>query len=373
VSAGGVGAGLAHRHGLVQGLARVVGAIRWDEVDRAERKAWLEQVDADFGSGTDAHFVAVRAITELAATDADAITEFLKTRFLSDPSVELLALISDTVPALPKWARTVGWSLLSEDLARVRSDAADGKYGIGTLDVCDLAAALLLQDPRNRDGWAELIAFLLDPATSAGSKQRAFDRLARSSRPIPRAARDDLRHGLGSVEAATLDLEAPPEGFVAAKLRLASRIGGVDRNTMLTQLLALAGSSAAYARIEAAITLPYTRRRLAPHLVITIALMLARDASPDVRAAAAESLAQLQRIGDVAIRTVVREQLVEFLGDPGTAVPARTLLGLRQFVRSGGTIDDEIGELVGRLSRHHMSQSVRRMASAVAYARGRAR
>ena len=227
-----------------------------------------------------------------------------------------------------------------------------------------LAAAMLLHDRRNEVGWSQLVDFLLDPATSIASKQRAFDRLARARPAPPAPARERLREALAMIEGAAVDLTSTPEGFAAAKLRLASRIGGLTQDQMLTQLVSLSSSAGVYGRIEAAATLPFMRRRLSPPIVTAIALMLSRDPDPDVRGGAARSLAQLQGIADHAIDLSVRGQLgwASRERKDRVVVPHSAIVGLHEFIISGGTIDSALLDLVERLARHHMSQRVRRSA-----------
>ena len=114
---------------LVQSLARIVAATRWEEVDRSERSAWLPVIEANFGSGTDAHFVSAQAILQLAKTGSREIARFLQRRFAQKPTLDLLALIFDASARIPNWAREPGWALLSDALNRVRADARAGTYG----------------------------------------------------------------------------------------------------------------------------------------------------------------------------------------------------------------------------------------------------
>ncbi len=220
---------------------------------------------------------------------------------------------------------------------------------------------MLLNDRGNKAGWSELGDYLLDPTTRIVSKQRAFDRLARAKQ-LPATIRDRLRSSLADLNGFALELDGTPEGFTAAKLRLASRIGGLGIDEMLTQLVSLSASVNAYGRIEAATTLPLVRRRLTPAVVTAIALMLARDPDPNVRGRAARSLAQLQGIADDAVDASVRSRLSELLDEEGTVVPANAAVGLHEFTLTGGTIDDVLLGIAARLARHHMSHRVRRAA-----------
>jgi hypothetical protein len=347
---------------LVQGLSQVVAAIRWEEVDRSERSTWLSVIEAEFGSGTDAHFVYAQAILQLAEPESHEIEFFLKRRFAQEVTLDLLALIFDTSPRVPSWARKPGWDLLSNALDRVRADAQAGTYGIGTIDVCDLATGMLLRDRRNEAGWSQLVDFLLDPTVSISSKERAFDRLARARPAPPALARKRLQEAFATLEGATVDLASTPEGFTGAKLRLASRLDGLSRDQMLTELISLSSSGSAYGRIEAAATIPYVRRRLSAPVVTAVALMLSRDPDPDVRGRAAHSLAQLLGIAEDAIDLSVRNQLADLLASEGTVVPYSAVQGLHEFALSGGRIDDRLLDLVERLASHHMSQRIRHAA-----------
>jgi hypothetical protein len=228
--------------GLVQGLSRVVAAINWDEVKRSERNAWLSALTDAFGSGTDTHLVAAQAILMLATSDHDAVESFVQDRFATEPSLEALALVVDTSTKLPPELRQVGWSLVAEALARVREQSHAGSYGMGSFDVGDLATAVALAQRADEVAWSQLVDFLIDPATSTTTKQLAFDRISRARPKPPASARGRLRDELAELQGAQLDFGTAPEGFVAAKLRLASSIGGLAPDQMLSELLALAGS-----------------------------------------------------------------------------------------------------------------------------------
>lgn len=348
---------------LVQNLMRVVAEVRWPEVDEAERSAWLSEIDASFASGTDAHFVSVAAIVGLSTPNPMEIAAFLRRRFEQHPSLDLVSLVVDTSHRLPKWLGQGGWALVADALERVRSDAHAGSFGMGTLDIGDLATAMLLLDLKNEEGWCQLVDFLLDPVISTASKQRAFNRLAGAKRLPPTSARDRLRGSLADIGGVALDLEGTPEGFVAAKLRLASRIGGMASGDILGQLVSLSGSQEPQGRIEAARALPLATRRLDARVTTAIALMLSRDAHPDVKGSAAWSLAQLQR--DVSADAIVHQRLVELLSDQGTIVPASAVVGLHEFVLAGGIIDGSTLKIVQRLAGHHISQRVRHSAEAL--------
>ncbi len=114
---------------LVQNLTRVVASIRWDEVDDAERQAWLSEIETAFGSGTDAHFLSLSAIVELVGPNPDEIKQFVKQRFTQAPSLDLLTLVLNTSSGLPSWARKPAWEIVSKHLsrrARVHTRASTG-------------------------------------------------------------------------------------------------------------------------------------------------------------------------------------------------------------------------------------------------------
>ncbi len=131
------------------------------------------------------------------------------------------------------------------------------------------------------------------------------------------------------------ELGSPPESFVAGKLRLASRVGGL------------------------ASVLSSVRSRVGAGVASTIALMLAHDANHDVRGAAARALAQLTGTGEETLERARRERLRTLLAEPGVVVPYGVLAGLYDAAIANEATDEEFRLPVQLIATQHPSRAVR--------------
>jgi len=275
------------------------------------------------------------------------------------PSLELLAITFDSFDEPPQWARQHAWPLVSAALAEIRTQAAGGSYGFGMLDIANLAISVLQYRQRDHKAWAELVAFLLDPRVGMSAKARALERLGRRETRVPQQARAQLRNGLATMSAFVDELGSPPESFVAGKLRLASRIGGLSRDEILVTLLELAGEANAVSRMLAASVLSSVQTRVGAGVASTIALMLAHDANHDVRGAAARALAQLTGTGQETLEEARHERLRTLLAESGVVVPYGALAGLYDAASANEATDDSLLLPVQLIATQHPSRTVR--------------
>jgi hypothetical protein len=350
---------------LVQGLAPVLSAIRWHDVDPRERARWLDFVQDWFGTPTDSHFLAVRALLGLARTDPGEVEALLRARFATHPDVESLALIFDSLSEPPAWARKSAWPIISEQLRSIRQQASQGSYGMGMIDVANLAVAYLQTDRTNKSGWDELIDFLLDPKVGTSSKTRAIEHLSRPDVRLPKHVRLRLQAGLPTIAAFDEQFGAGPEAFRGAVLKLAARVRSGAADEILVGLLGLAGEPTAVSRMVAAGALVATHPRVGRGVATTLALMLAHDASHDVRGAAARALAELATDEDETISRAQRARLLALLGDPGTVVPLGVLAGLYDAITASLKLDTHLRDRVEALTKQHPSRKVREGAQTV--------
>jgi hypothetical protein len=349
---------------LVQGLAAVVAAIRWSDVDESERTRWLQLVREVFGTATQTHFVALRALLALATTNAADVESLLRMRFDAHPDVETLALVFDAFPQPPTWARTSAWPLISARLREAREQASRGSYGFGMIDVANLALAAL-QGRSNSQGWNDLVDFLLDPAVSMSSKTTALENLARPDVRLPVDVRRRLQSGLPAIAAFDDQLGVSPEAFRGAVLKLSAKTRAGARDELLVALLRLAGEPSAVSRIVAAGCLAAVQPRVGASVATTLALTLAHDPNHDVRGAAGRALAQLAGDGDETLDRARRGRLLTLLTDPGTVVPYGVLAGLYETTRTTSKLDGELRAAVESLEKQHPSRRVREAARSV--------
>lgn len=350
---------------LVQGLAAVVAAIRWSDVDESERTRWLQLVREVFGTATQTHFVALRALLALAATNAADVESLLRRRFDAHPDVETLALVFDAFPQPPTWTRTSAWPLISARLREAREQASRGSYGFGMIDAANLALAALQKERSNSQGWSELVDFLLDPAVSMSSKTVAIENLARPDVRLPVDVRRRLQSGLPAIAAFDDQLSVSPEAFRGAVLKLSAKTRAGARDELLVALLRLAGEPSAVSRIAAAGCLAAVQPRVGAGVATTLALTLAHDPNHDVRGAAGRALAQLAGDGDETLDRARRGRLLTLLADPGTIVPYGVLAGLYETARTTSKLDGELRAVVESLGKQHPSRRVREAARSV--------
>lgn len=347
---------------LVQGLAPVLAALRWHDVDPTERAHWLRFVEDWFGTSTHLHFLAVSALLGLARTDQGEVEALLRARFETHPDVESLALIFDSFSTPPCWVRKRAWPIISEQLRGIREHANRGSYGMGMIDVANLAVAYLRTNRTNKSGWDELTDFLLDSKVGIGSKARAIEHLSRRDVRLPEQVRLRLQAGLPTIAAFDEHFGAGPEAFRGAVLKLAAKVRSGAPDEILVGLLGLAGEPSAVSRMAAAGALVATHARIGKGVATTLGLTLAHDASHDVRGAAARALAELATDEDETLNRARRSRLLTLLGDPGTVVPFGVLAGLYEAITASFKLDTSLRGPLVALTKQHPSRKVREAA-----------
>lgn len=350
---------------LVQGLAPVLSAIRWRDVDPDERARWLQFVQEWFGTSTHSHFVAVSVLLGLARTDPTEVEALLHARFETHPDVESLALVFDSFSATPAWVRKSGWPIISEQLHEIRKQASRGSYGMGMIDVANLSVAYLRTNRANKAAWDELTDFLLDPKVGISSKTRAIEHLSRRDVRLPAHVRLRLQAGMPTIAAFDEQFGAGPEAFRGAVLKLAARVRAGAPDEILVGLLGLAGEPSAASRMVAAGALVGTHARVGKVVATTLGLTLAHDASHEVRGAAARALAELATDEDETLSRARRSRLLTLLGDPGTVVPLGVLAGLYDAIVASLKLDTSFRGLLETLTKQHPSRKVREGAETV--------
>ena len=148
-------------------------------------------------------------------------------------------------------------------------------------------------------------------------------------------------------------------------MRLALAISALDRASATAQIIELATEPDERLRIEAARCLLRPGELLSPELVTSLALMLARDAKPDVRAQACRALSEVALISPRSLVEPTIARLREMLDEEGAIVP---LAGINGMLRTDRVAEfsDVMGSVQSRLqgmSRTHPSRAVRQAAS----------
>lgn len=345
--------------GLLQEITRVVDAIRWEEVDRAERSPWLDFITEALEASAPAHLVAVRAILALARSEPEAIENILTERLKTAPSLETLALVYDALQSPPSETRKIAWEVVAPALRQVRDQAHAGTYQFPSIDIASLATNVLSRESRNLAGWDELVGFLLDKAVAMAAKVGAFEGLARPSVRIPAAARQQLKASLWDATGFEDPIFSSPEVFAVSRLKLAARVSAASRDELLASLLQLSGGASEASRVGAAEAIPPLQRRIGTVVSATLALALSRDSNHDVRAAAGKAIAQLEESGDDLLQRSLDTRIVDLLREPGLVGPLETLRGLYQAVTLGRTLPTNVATEVRQLPKRHLSRAVR--------------
>jgi hypothetical protein len=344
--------------GLVQALEQVTGVVAWAEVDSAVRKRWLSFATAEYRSGTDAQFVAVRALVSLASLEQSAVASFLHKELLERPDLRSLAVTVQAFGEVPLSLRTTSFQLVADALASIRKEAGAGSWGFGGFDVGALSVALLRQWPRVRNPWEELIEFLFDPRVGMSHKTGALRMLADQRTRLPRWVSETLKESLPRLEAFD-EMMAGQDAFEAAKLGLAIRLRALVSEEVLARVLQLAASSP-FARIQASQSLKTAQYQIGSEVATALALSLSQDEHHEVRAAAADALSMLETNpegGSLRAMTVAR--LRELLAEPGTIVPLAALAGLVEAAHARLNMIGEFTRQAEQLADTHPSYRVR--------------
>jgi hypothetical protein len=248
-----------------------------------------------------------------------------------------------------------GVPMVREALAKIRSDAARGTFLMGSINVADVGAGLVLA-ARADELWPELTDFLLDPAVQRQDRTPAFERLARADVSLPEEVGARFRE-----QAQQLLFGASPELFETplspypAALRFLGAHRLIDDAEVYDKVAVLAGSANPDGRREAAATVAVLAAKAPRGDLLALALPLARDNDVEARANAARALALLAS-PDEALAAVARRRLTELLLEDGLLVPQYVLRALADMP---GGLPDSVRHQVEDLANLHPARSVR--------------
>lgn len=348
---------------VLQSVPRVLHVVRWSDIDWTVRGQWLDYVGRHFGQGGDESLLAEAAAVYLAMSEPDAIAAIVRKAWARRPALGTVAVFLDGGVELPEEVGKGAIELAVASLREIRDAAAKGTYGFGTLSV-PLLLFSLLQHVNDEQAWQEMADFLLDPLVGMADKTRTLDAMADDRTRVDFTAARALKPHLASLEAFADELGASGDAFRASALRLALKLhGGAGGAQVMAELFRLATSENAFARMQAAMTLPRAADLIGPPVAVTLTLGLTTDRHPDVRAWAARALASRFADVDEPLQTAVHERLRALLDDPGTLVPQGVIVGLADGQRAGRDVPRDLLGIVAHLQTHHASHGVRRNAA----------
>ncbi|MCE0485442.1 hypothetical protein [Ornithinimicrobium sediminis] len=327
------------------GMRRAAAELDWEEVSAARAQEWLVALD-----GREHEFPETMAYVR----DALGMTA----PELNDPGIVEIAralnsVIRGTSHDLSFAAHAA--AVLASTLEKKRQEAARGMFTVGSIEVADVAAGLVVF-ASVPELWPTLIDFLFDPRIPVREKQTALDRLASADVVLPESVKERVKAaGTGTILAPRLDWDDVGISPFPSGLRFLAAHELLDRSTVYDAIARLAGQRSADARREAAYTIALLAARQSDPYLTAFALPLSRDEIVEVRAHAGRALTVLAS-RETPLTSVAMERVVELLGEDGVMAP---LLVLRALAYEPSTIPARLYGLIDELARKHPSQSVR--------------
>jgi hypothetical protein len=344
---------------MLQRLPLLIEALDWTAISTEQKREWLEFAAAHLEEDGDLSFVVHAILRELARTEQEEVLSLLTDAFRDHPNVIAGSLLAEFSDPVPTNVRSFLVSEASAQLEQKRSEARSGSYSFGAyLDPALLLCWLILAQPSSKY-WSRLERFLLDSRVAGSDKIAVLDVLARNVDKIPRR----IRRSLAGNPKALLGHSGPIFGAgrfsEGAVLRFLLALGALDETEALTQLLTLASSAEAAERVEAARSIPFAAEVVPADALVTLAMGLAQDSQPLVRATAARSLAATEWPRPLRLSSLVKDRQLTLLRDQGSEAPRQLLDGLFERTQAGGSIEPDLMQAVRQLASNHLSAGVR--------------
>jgi hypothetical protein len=327
-----------------RGLGRALIHLDWDNVDAATKSDWLDLASSMPAVGSTLEFRSVVALNDEKTLQS-----------LEDVAKRVNLAISGS--AMQRGDIDTCLGIVRDGMQEIRLNAQRGTWSLRSLDVADIAAALITTCGAT-DLWDDLAAFLTDPKLRRSDTSRALSRLAQSPTTLPehvvslfREASDNLLHSLDDFfEKATIDPYPAALRFLAAH-------SIIEEEEVFGLVAHLSGSRDSSYREEAARTLATISSQSTNSWGISLAMQLSHDEEVNVRAHAARSLVIYSSSNSSFVKAP-SDRVVEMTRDAGILVP---LLIVRE-ISNGARMSDPVRDAIRELSFNHGSSRVRREA-----------
>ncbi|MGA5470019.1 hypothetical protein ACPCUK_14630 [Streptomyces arboris] len=250
--------------------------------------------------------------------------------------------------------------LVNSALSDLITEARGRSYSMKFPAAADVAAALIVHS--GADLWQELALCLTEPRMNRNETARAFERLAHERPAITDSADRILRRSANDIlfsEGGVFEFESDITPYPEA-LRFLAVYGMIHDSVLFSLIGELAGSGSARKREQAARTVSTVAEVRHDTWIQAIASQLSHDHDVSVRSHAGRALA-LFSDSDELSRRMIRDRIIQLLGEDGVATPIRTLSSLK----SKSSVDSAILSKVEQLVSDHPSVDVRRVAREV--------
>lgn len=343
----------SHEEDLDRVYARTVRVLKWSQVTdgvKTQWRRWLVEPANEWCQTA----VLVRLSVGIQSTPND--TEDLS---LTD----IANLINDTANGFPIEPQLMGQctNKIRASLERLQSTSIRGPWGMGGLDIADIAANLV------KLGATELVApltsLLVDTRVPRTYRSGALDRLASNDAPLDNDSITQFQTNASGMLWApdTLPLGGELYSPHPAALRFLSFHHLITEEDAFEGITHLAGSADRLARVEAARSISMISETWDLSWLLSTAIQLTYDASAETRGYAAHALARVVGKSAEAAR-LGNQRLRSLLSTDGLIVPLLALRGLKTAAPERAY---PFTDLIEKLSNSHPSRLVRNEAGAL--------
>ncbi|MGI5455866.1 hypothetical protein ACQEWB_22330 [Streptomyces sp. CA-249302] len=345
-------------------IEKAVEAMDWSLVSASEQENWVHLLAAPSTGGPWGSLLQT-VLYKLSETGNRSALELLGQISHSELTLERSSQIVDL-------ADEFGRDLLQDNAASIadlcvraisetRTGAAQGAWSFGGYNAALIGALLSIKWPAV-EIWSTLSEFLRDTSIAADHKDPVLNALALRIDDVPAEVVQEISSDPARLTAVHPELFGSSSKESGALLRFRCAAEAIDREEALRVLMRLSDVEEPVSRIEAAKSLPLTRKVLGGSLATGYLLNMTADTAVLVRAQAAETLGYFLDPAD-SDSSLVGHRLVEMLGADGVAVPFGALRGLRLAKINRGSFNQPIIlDALQKISRNHAMVRVRKAA-----------
>jgi hypothetical protein len=247
-------------------------------------------------------------------------------------------------------------ALVTNELRRIRFDAARGRFAGGGVNAAELA--VLLIDLGANELWEDLAALLVDPLVSREDKTPALERLADSDFLLPDGVTELFRRNAVSL------LENVGSSFFTqdtlvpypAALSCFARFSVLPSARVLIEVNRLAASSNAKSHVGAASCAIVLAKSGKSEWVVPLSVQLTYDPDVAVVGRAARAVAHIVAEGTSPYISLLSGRLAELVASDGVLVP---LFVIRALADTEGTLTDTLRDALNEVVASHASSIVR--------------